>query len=335
MSSSFVRRITRRHAMQGVTGVSLGLFVRPRSSSAQATPESATPTSSGFPVTLTHVEGETTIPARPERIVTTTDFADLDFLLTLGVDPVLYGFTNSWESGPLPWQADAADLPHIDWDGELDFEAIVAAQPDLIVTTPQYVDNWYARLSEIAPTVVLDWNTPWRDGLRLVARAVGEEARAGQEIAATEKLLAAAREQVKSAAGMPLMVGFQYDDVAYIWGPESTGAIFFQDLGLDFVGLADAEDPTVQQISLELFSLMAPAEILLSVASDPPAIESQEQNPLFLTLPAVKRGGYGVLSILQSRAIADEINPRSIAWVLPDIVTLINQVAAGEGKKLT
>lgn len=324
--------VSRRRAVHGLVGASLGLIAGPRVTLAQATPPAATAASGAFPVTLTHAQGETTIPARPVRIVTTTDFADLDFLLTLGVAPVLYGFSNSWESGAMPWQPGTEDLPHIDFTGELDFEAIVAAQPDLITTTPQYVENWYERLSEIAPTIALDWDTPWRDGLRLVASAVGEQARAEQEIAATEALMAAAKAELAPAAGLPLMVGFQYDDVAYIWGSESPGGRFFQDLGLNFVG---GDEPSVQQISLEQLSLLTPADILLSVASDPPAIASQEANPLFLTLPAVKRRGYGVLSVLQSRAIADEINPLSIAWVLPDLVALVLQLAAGEGPKLT
>ncbi|MCA9879224.1 MAG: ABC transporter substrate-binding protein [Thermomicrobiales bacterium] len=325
------RLVTRRRVVQGIAALGLGASERAARTLAQATPPAATPVNGGFPVTLSHAQGETTIPARPERIVTTTDFADLDFLLTLGVEPVLYGFSNSWESGPMPWQAGAEDLPHIDFTGELDFEAIVAAQPDVIITTPQYVEDWYERLSAIAPTIALDWNTPWRDGLRLVARAVGEEERAEQEIAATGALLAAAQADLAPAAARPLMVGFQYDDVAYIWGPQSPGGAFFQDLGLTFVG---GDDPIIQQISLEQFTLLTPAEMLLSVASDPPAIAAQEANPLFLTLPAVKRRGYGVLSVLQSRAIADEINPLSIAWVLPDLVSLLLELAAGDGSAL-
>ena len=153
--------------------------------------------------------GETTIPARPERIVAGTDFVDLDYLLTLGIDPVLFGFSNAWESGAMPWQSAAADLPTFDASADLDLEAIAAAHPDLILT-------------------------------------------------------------------MPMMVGFQYGDAFYIWGEESGGGAIFQELGLDFIGGAD---PVLQQTSLEQVSLLAPAEILLSVDSDPAGIALQEASP--------------------------------------------------------
>jgi iron complex transport system substrate-binding protein len=207
------RPLTRRGLfIHGGVGVALGSLLLADRRTVGATPVAGTPRGEAFPVTLTHAMGETTIPARPERVVSASDFIDLDLLLSLGVEPVLYGFSNAWDSGEMPWQSAALGLPTFDAAGDLDLEAIVAARPDLIVTIPVYRTNGYELLSEMAPKIVLDWSTEWREGTRLVGRAVGLEERAEERIAETETLIAAASETLAPIAGKPVMVGFQYQD---------------------------------------------------------------------------------------------------------------------------
>ncbi|HWK80221.1 MAG TPA: hypothetical protein VNP95_05620, partial [Thermomicrobiales bacterium] len=130
---SLVNALTRRKAISYGAAAALLATVPGGARAADATP-SASPVGA-YPRTIVHEMGETVIPAQPVRIVATSDFMDLDYLLTLGVDPVLYGFTNAWESGSMPWQ-ETAGLPSFDAATDLDLEAIVAAKPDLIVATP-------------------------------------------------------------------------------------------------------------------------------------------------------------------------------------------------------
>lgn len=330
MSSSNDSRVSRRHAVQGLSGLALGLLAAPHTGQAQATPPVATPASGAFPVTLTHTLGETIISARPERIVAATDFLDLDTLLTLDLAPVTFGKVDP-TSDLLPWQGAAEDIPTYDAATDIDVEAIAAANPDLIVTTPRYFEGWYETLSTIAPTVVLDWEDPWRESLRMVGRATGESERAEEEIARADALIVQARKDLSPAAGMPLMVGFMFATEFWIWGEDMSAGQLFRELGLDFQG---GEDPVMTVTSLEQLSLLRPAEILLSVLNDVAAIELQEASPLFQSLPAVQRGGYGLLTIEQTSALADSVSPLSLAWALPDFVALILDLAAGEGKKL-
>lgn len=322
---------TRRQAVLALAGLTLGALSAPRTTSAQSTPVAATPRSGSFPVTITHINGETTIPAQPERIVAATDFLDLDSLLTLGLKPVAYGAANGATGMRLPWQDAARGIPTFDAATDLDIEAIAAARPDLIITMPKYFDGWYETLSAIAPTVVIDWDDPWRDALRMVGRATGEEARAEAEVARAEALIADARAAMAPAAGMPLMVGFMYTTDLWIWGAEMSAGQLFRELGLDFVG---GEDPVMTTVSLEQADQLRPAEILLSALTDPAAIEKQEASPIFQSLPAVKRGGYGLLTVDQTSALADSVSPLSLEWVLPGFVELILQLAAGDGKTL-
>ncbi len=56
----------------------------------------------GFPLTMQHKSGDTTIPSRPERVVTAS-FNDADFALALGVVPVgVAGFIGSFPTVPEP-----------------------------------------------------------------------------------------------------------------------------------------------------------------------------------------------------------------------------------------
>lgn len=316
-------RLTRREALAITLAAAL---LTPALSPAQATPVTDT-----FPVTVTHTMGDTTIPARPQRVVAVNDYADLDFLLTLGVDPVLYGFTHAWDRDRMPWQGATVDIPQYDASAEVDLEVIVAARPDLILTIPQGFDNWYESLSAIAPTIVLDWDAPWRDGLRMVGRATGSSAAAAAAISETDALLAQARADLAPAAGKPIMVGFQFGDSIVIWGDQISAAQLFGDLGLTVVG---GDDPILSETSLEDMTLLREAEILLSPTTDAEGIKRQEASLLFQSLPAVQRGGYGNLDVIQTRALADSVSPISLAWVLPELVPILLQLAAGDGKTL-
>jgi iron complex transport system substrate-binding protein len=331
VSSSFESRISRRRAVQVLAGLPYGLLAGARTGLAQATPPDATPLNGGFPVTITHIAGETTIPALPERIVAATDFLDLDTLLTLSIAPMTFGKVDPL-SDLLPWQGAATGIPTYEAATEIDLEAIAAANPDLIVTMPRYFDNWFETLSAIAPTIVIDWEDPWRDALGMVGLATGRGERANQETARADALIEQAREDLAPAARMPLMVGFMYATEFWIWGEDMSAGQLFRELGLDVRG---GEDPVMTVTSLEQLSLLNPAEILLSVLTDPAAIELQEASPLFQSLPAVRRGGYGLLTVEQTSALADSVSPLSLEWALPDFVALILELAAGEGKQLS
>ena len=285
----------------------------------------------GFPRTLTHTLGETTIPSQPVRIVSASDFVDLDYPLSLGVAPVLYGFTNAWNGGGMPWQTAAADLPTFEANGDLDLEAIAGAKPDLIFGM-ETVEPVYEQLSGIAPTIVFRRGTAWRDGLRLAASALGLETLAEERIADTEQVLAAAKDELAPIADKRIMVGITNLDVFYVWGEETSAARIFKELGLNFIG---GQEPSLTPLSLEQVNVLESADIILSVNADPVGIEHQEASPLFRSLPAVQNGGYDVLSVVQGRALGDGPSPLSLPWILPQFVDLMQRLARGEGKQLS
>src|SRR5262245_60361480 len=119
-----------------------------------------------FPVTIQHKFGSTTIPAKPQRVVT-VGWNDQDFVLALGVVPVS---TRRWfdEYTTYPWVASALhgqSLPA--FSADIDYEAILKSRPDLIFAIYETVNKeTYDKLSQIATTVVQssaypDEMTPW------------------------------------------------------------------------------------------------------------------------------------------------------------------------------
>ncbi len=321
------QHVSRRRFTQGALAAG-SLALLPGIAVAQATPAASPVASGAWPRTISHAMGDTVIPAQPQRVVAASDYIDLDYLLALGVAPVAYGFTNAWGSGAMPWQEAAADIPSFDVSvGDPDLEAIVGAAPDLILAMPSE-QAVYDQLSAIAPTVILPWDAEWRTALTLAATALGLEDVAAEQIAATDTLIAEARETLAPVADLPFRFAFQYGDTVYVWGEETAGGRFFTELGLNFIG---GDDPYLTSLSPEEVGLLADAEIILSTESDPEGIVAQEANPLFTGLPAVQRGGYDVLTVVEGRALSD-LSPISIPWNLPGFIELYQRVANGEGR---
>lgn len=105
-------------------------------------------------VAIEHAQGSTTVPVNPERVIT-FDLASLDTLDQLGV-PV-----TGVAKGNLPSYLDKYNGDEYVNAGTLfepDFEAVNAAEPDLIVVANRSAKA-YDELSKIAPTVdlTLDW----------------------------------------------------------------------------------------------------------------------------------------------------------------------------------
>lgn len=133
-----------------------------------------------FPVTLEHALGSVTIPTEPQRVVALID-RDADTVLTLGVQPVGIRSNYNFDAGVGPWSEHLLTSTPIVWKGrELNFEAIAAAEPDLIVFANSGGDQeQYDRLSQIAPTIGLPngarpWEATTAQTTMIIAEALGK-----------------------------------------------------------------------------------------------------------------------------------------------------------------
>ncbi len=122
-----------------------------------------------FPITIDHAFGQTVIAQRPERVATVA-WANHEVPLALGVVPVGFaaaGFGDEDGDGLLPWVAArvddlGADTPPLFDEGDgIDFEAVAATQPDVILAAYSGLSRSdYDTLSMIAPVVAYP-ASPW------------------------------------------------------------------------------------------------------------------------------------------------------------------------------
>lgn len=144
---------------------------------------------SGDTVTVDTVYGEVTVPAEPERVAaisydTPWQVMSLDIPVIAAID-----YTQWIDGYTADQQAYIADAAKVGSYGEVNFEALAGAAPDVIVGDAYEVDEaTFERLSEIAPTVIVggdergDWKTITEDlATALGAHDTWEEAKASYE----------------------------------------------------------------------------------------------------------------------------------------------------------
>lgn len=175
-----------------------------------------------FPLTIEHKFGVSVIEEMPERVAS-LDYAGADDLLALGVQPlVIRHWYGDYPRSVWPW-ADALleDTPLI-LKGDLDFEAIAAVNPDIIIALWSGITNDdYEKLSLIAPVVAVaegvgDYAMSWGERAIMTGRVLGLEAEATAQVTLIEEKLA------KAAAEHPEWSG-KTATTAAAWG-ETVGA---------------------------------------------------------------------------------------------------------------
>lgn len=205
-----------------------------------------TPAAESDATTISHKFGETTVPANPGRVVT-VGWTDQDFVLPLGVVPVsAREFSENYND--LPWVQKATDGKGIPtWGSDsIDFEAIAAQKPDLILAIYETIDQQtYDRLSQIAPTVIqsadyADEETPWDVQLLTTGKALGKEAEAKELVNKVQGKIDDARKNNPEFDGKTLVVDFgPADGGHYLLGENDPRRSLFTALGFktqDVVG---------------------------------------------------------------------------------------------------
>lgn len=214
-----------------------------------------------FPVTIEHSFGSTTVPAKPERVVS-IGYVEQDFLYALGIAPV--GVRNWWgehEYATWPWAQDARKAvnatPEVLSGDELNLEWVVAQNPDLIIAVYQDIDqDAYDELSKIAPVVALPkgyptWGAPWQEELKIIDRATsGNTTKAEKIIADIEAKFAEVKTDYPQFAGKTATNFFSEEGNFYAYGPEDTASRFIVDLGFTFPDNLGEGDPDYNKIDI-------------------------------------------------------------------------------------
>ena len=191
--------------------------------------------------TVEHAMGTTEVPLDPARVVV-LDTGELDSVLTLGVKPV--GAVSAFADGQYPeYLGDLTDgIENVGTIGEPNLEAILALQPDLILSSKVRHEALYDELSAIAPTVFAETvGVVWKDNLKLNAEALNKTAEADALFAAYEARLAELQTVIGAEAPSISMVRFLPGQVRIYQKASFIGTIL-EDAGLPRPEAQDADD---------------------------------------------------------------------------------------------
>lgn len=316
------------------------------SSGSPASTESGSAGGDGFPVTITHALGETTIESKPERVAT-IGWSNQDVALALGVVPVgmdtqVWNWTNDAEPGVYEWTQDAidelgGDEPAIfsTADGT-DFEAIADTEPDVILAAQSGLDaESYATLSDIAPVVAypeVAWFTSWRDTITVNAEGLGLAAEGKALVSDLEGQIADATADANFAGKTAAFFSISAADLStvYLYTGGDARTAFLGDLGFDLpqVAVDAAESGSFyEEFSAENADQLADVDVIVTYG-DGDVLAALQADPLWSTLPAVKAGA--VIEVGGGDALSAAVSPTalSIPWVLPTYVPMLEEAVA-------
>lgn len=264
----------------------------------QVLAEDADSDTAAFPVTIPHKFGETTISEKPVRVLS-LGYTDHDPIIALGVTPIAVRHWYGDEEEQIrPWarammtgaEPDVLNMP------ELNFEAIIALQPDVIIALYSGINaEEYDTLSKIAPTVAqsdayVDYGLPWQEQTLTVGQVLGKTAEAQQLVSDTEARFAEVRQRYPEFVGKKAVIAMPKNEGEfYFSGVQHERMRFLTDIGFALPQELDeiAGDSFFGTISAERFDLFD-NDILLWLGGSSEMHEAIRELPLYQQLQVVK-----------------------------------------------
>jgi iron complex transport system substrate-binding protein len=301
---------------------------------------SGTADEGGFPAKVEHKYGTTTVPSKPERIVS-VGFTEHDTVLALGEKPIA---TSEWYGeqpyATWPWARDelGSSKPTVLNNGDgFEYEKIASLRPNLILgVNAGMTEDDYEKLSKLAPTIPTpkggtDWFSRWDSQVELIAAALGkpDEGRA---------LVKRVRDgYAQAAAEHP---EFEGKTVTFAQNGFYSGLIYaYQDgLGTDFLTMLGFEinpklTPLVEDrgeqvgISEERLDVLD-ADAIVFATEKPEDLTALQKVPTFGKLDAVANRR----AVFTDGTLAGAMyfmTPLSLMYVLEKLPPLLDKAVAG------
>jgi iron complex transport system substrate-binding protein len=339
-------RIARLSALVATaTAVALTLTACGGSSDDDAGAAPSATSDAAFPVSVDSALGTAEITAKPERVVT-LGWGAADIAFSLGTTPVGIE-SDTWggdADGYEPWFRDAVEkagdeLPKtIAMYPELDIDAVVALNPDLVLAPQSGLDQaTYDQLSAFVPVVAYPgdaWQTSIEDQVTIAAKALGVPEKA-------QPLLDQRQAAIdEAAAAHPELAGKTF---AYVYGGDQPGALsvylpgdprveLLTGLGLTLapsVSTLTASPGTfVATLGLENADQLDDAQLLFTWFNSADEQASTEAQPLWAQIPAFASGAYVPMLDPQLGMAVSVATPLSVPWALDAYLPLITAGAA-------
>ncbi len=245
--------------------------------------------------TVGHAMGESEVPEEPERIVSLSPSAT-DGLVALGVERAGVATCTGRDFESYEYlEGELEGTPIVGTLIEPNLESLAAENPDLIIgSNPDFFEENYDQLSEIAPTAILpDDGGDFRNALGGLGEILAIEDEAEARIEEYEEKAAETQTELEEAVGEESVTFLRvtpegleiYGDVRLV------GPILYGDLGLEPGPLVEelAMGEERVEISLERVPELG-AEHLFVLDQTEDDMEELAGSPLWQMVPAVEEG---------------------------------------------
>ncbi|MFI2565199.1 ABC transporter substrate-binding protein [Paenarthrobacter sp. NPDC018779] len=245
--------------------------------------------------TVTSEVKELTIPAEPKKALGMYT-TDLDMLITLGIplasqqpirDSGYKGFPYFFDQKALEGITPFTNYP------EFNFEAILKAQPDVILNGLGYEKDLDGKLSDIAPTYTFNGfdGSDWRTKFKTVAEAFGKTEQYQAWMDKYQAKVDDVKKRLAEAGKSDLVIGpvDYYEDQVSV-SCYGTPCLVIKDLGLKISPLADGEGAKLSAEQLEQLKgidAVITTEVPEKDGANPDAFAPLANNKLWTSLPFV------------------------------------------------
>ncbi|MEM9042306.1 MAG: ABC transporter substrate-binding protein [Actinomycetota bacterium] len=211
-------------------------------------------------ITITDVTGEKEVPVTDQGIYALDELMGT-MLLTLGVEPAT---TAAFFQDPLLAPVLLSEQTDLVEFGSV--ESIASTRPGLVlgIGHPNFIEI-VDELSGVAPTVLPDFTSSWRDQTRLIAQVVDREAEAEAVIGAVDGRIAGLSAEIDDAGltGQRVAVVQQFGPEWFAYGPTTISGSVVADVGFT---------RSVAQSGSENFGFLPLAEELVPDETDVPFV---------------------------------------------------------------
>ncbi|ESA35144.1 periplasmic binding protein [Leptolyngbya sp. Heron Island J] len=206
--------------------------------------------------TVGHALGQVEIPLQPQRIVVLDAIGSfyIDALSSLGIQPV--GVTRCADCIALNYFDEfLQDVPSVGNDSRPSLETILGLEPDLILGY-SWQRNFYPRLSEIAPTVIMDIFSEGNDfkrNFRYLAEILGKSNQAEVVLANYDAQIQEFRQQMGDKLKNKTVSLFSFwGSAVHVYGPDILAyAQVLRDAGIQFIPAYEDLGSNHLRLSLE------------------------------------------------------------------------------------
>ncbi|EES51379.1 iron-hydroxamate ABC transporter substrate-binding protein [Clostridium botulinum] len=243
------------------------------------------------------VKGEIEIPKNPQRIVDISGSSEE--LVLLGHTPIATANVDSYETDKVPSYIEeklgnAKVVGHSMMD-TMDIEAILSAEPDLIIMAPRQ-EKIYDQLKEIAPVVMLeDKSNDWEAKFKDVANLFGQEEEAQKWLDNYYNKAKKLGDEIKSTNGEKTYLTVLASSGQFMVFTEGgIGTVLKDDMGLPQPdNMPEQDGITLPIVSMEgLTEINADHIILIATESDKTDLE---KNTVWKEMRAFKEGNVTIL----------------------------------------